>query len=325
VADFDGDGEAELGSANDINYVVFDPDCVVEPDRMRDGECATGRFDGVLWQMRTNDHAGGTRSSSAFDFDRDGTIEVVYADECFQRIYDGATGHTRFIVPNPSGGGFEYPTVADLDGDDRAEIVVAAGLVPFCPDLGADVETGEPYVESERGVRIFEDDAWPAARPVWNQHAYSATNVEDDGGIPAAPANNWESAGHNDFHATSGPPLVRGVDLTVRGEGCEDLRQGGIELTAVVANRGTKRAPSYVWVTFYGDGPPEAGGLPVCETRTALPLDAGATESVNCVWADPDAAPHQLWIRVDPRDGIAECEEPNNDASMPDLECSGIG
>jgi hypothetical protein len=58
--------------------------------------------------------------------DADGVAEVVYADECFLRVYAGTTGETRFIVPNANGTAYQYPTIADVDGDGETEIAVSS-------------------------------------------------------------------------------------------------------------------------------------------------------------------------------------------------------
>ena len=45
------------------------------------------------------------------------------------------------------------------------------------------------------GIYVFGDanDSWVVTRPIWNQHAYHVTNVNDDGTIPAHEANSWQS------------------------------------------------------------------------------------------------------------------------------------
>ena len=85
-------------------------------------------------------------------------------------------------VPQTSFGGFRYPSVADVDNDGSAEILVA----------------GESSVPT---LRVFGDatDGWASARRVWNQHSYHVTNVREDGTIPHVQKPNWQ--GLNTFRA----------------------------------------------------------------------------------------------------------------------------
>src|SRR6185436_15660169 len=71
-------------------------------------------------------------------------------------------------------------------------------------DFGCDQGTCRTrHEDCAAGVRVYRDalDRWAASRPVWNQHAYAVTNVEDDGTIPRSSewARNWEDPGLNDF------------------------------------------------------------------------------------------------------------------------------
>jgi hypothetical protein len=121
VADFDGDGRAEVGVAGASRYSVFDPDCVPGADP---GLCPSGATNGVLWSMVTQDASSSVTGSSVFDFEGDGRAEVVYADECFARVYDGRSGAVLSSQHHTSCTWMESPIVADTDGDGRSEIVL---------------------------------------------------------------------------------------------------------------------------------------------------------------------------------------------------------
>jgi hypothetical protein len=77
-----------------------------------------------LWSRRTQDHSSNITGSSVFDFEADGKAEVVYADECFARVYSGSDGKVIFSQYRSSSTWLENPVVADVDGDFRAELVV---------------------------------------------------------------------------------------------------------------------------------------------------------------------------------------------------------
>ena len=59
----------------------------------------------------------------------------------------------------------EYPVIADVDGDFKAEIVFSTNN-----DSGFKLDAG---IEVWGEIR----DNWVSTRPVWNQHSYHITNV----------------------------------------------------------------------------------------------------------------------------------------------------
>jgi hypothetical protein len=189
VADFDGDGEPEIGIATGSRYSVFE----------KDGS--------ILWQMPTQDATSGNTGSSVFDFEGDGAAEVVYADETTLWVFDGATGAVKLqSTEHGNNTWLEYPTIADIDGDGHAEIVVANTAY-----WGAYTQT------NYSGVTVFgdADDSWRPGRKIWNEYAYHITNVNDDGSIPRVADVNWDTFNNfrsGDMLAGSG---FASVDLTI--------------------------------------------------------------------------------------------------------------
>jgi hypothetical protein len=160
IADFTNDGFPEIGVAGGNRYVVFD----------RHGQ--------LLWDSPTRDGSSRATGSSVFDFNGDGRAEVVYGDETHLRIYRGATGEVLYELPKSSATGFEYPVVVDANGDGKAEIVAAANSIfNFGP---------------QKGIYVLGHENWVATRPIWNQHSYHITNINDDGSIPRQEANSWQ-------------------------------------------------------------------------------------------------------------------------------------
>lgn len=132
IADYDGDGLPEIGLAGRAFYTVFDPDCQATPrpggrcnDRTHCDFAAGGACPNfILWSRATQDISSNVSGSSVFDFEADGKAEVIYADECFTRVYSGGDGHVVFSRYRSSCTWLENPIVADVDGDFRAELVV---------------------------------------------------------------------------------------------------------------------------------------------------------------------------------------------------------
>ncbi len=180
VADFDGDGEAEFAAAAGSRYSVFEKDCSVK------------------WQATTQDASSGNTGSSVFDFEGDGVAEAVYADETKLWVFAGPDGAVKLSDPHHSNATWlEYPAIADVDGDNQAEIIVA----------------NTAYMMSYSGFTVFGDasSSWRPGRKIWNQHAYSITNVNDDGSIPAVADRNLEY--YNNFRSGA---LNVGSDLPAR-------------------------------------------------------------------------------------------------------------
>ncbi|MBP9113216.1 MAG: hypothetical protein KBF88_10430, partial [Polyangiaceae bacterium] len=154
IADFDGDGLPEVGVAGSDYYTVFDPDCQAVPRTGGLCDRTTPKCEHVpgtnlcpnfmLWSRKTQDHSSNITGSTVFDFEADGKAEVVYGDECFTRVYSGSSGKVLFSQYRSSCTWLEYPIVADVDGNLRADLVVPsntacgpAGVGIACEGLDA--------------------------------------------------------------------------------------------------------------------------------------------------------------------------------------------
>ena len=154
IADFDGDGLPEIGIAGQAFYTVFDPDCQATPraggkcqERMHCDHVAGGVCpDLILWSRATQDNSSNVTGSSVFDFEADGKAEVVYADECFTRVYSGGEGTVLFSRYRSSCTWNENPVVADVDGDFRAELVVGSNTA--CGEIGV----GQPCLTTDADI-----------------------------------------------------------------------------------------------------------------------------------------------------------------------------
>jgi hypothetical protein len=328
IGDFDGDGYVEFAAAANQFYTVYDLDCFgAAPAQRPNGKCdRTGvklpTFvpslpNGVLWAAQSQDFSSSETGSSIFDFDGDGVAEAVYRDECYVRVYDGRNGNVKFSAPASSGTGQELPVIADVGGTFTTQIVVPRSNngsgCPATDPLNANSGT----FATSTGFEVLSDpmDRWVSSRAIWNQHAYSVTNVGDNGEIPRSSLvkNNWQQPGLNNFRqnvqGALGKLLLANftVELTDLAAICKTA--GAVTLTARVCNRGTNPAPDGVAVAFSsvsGDG---GADTPLCSTTTPTTLQVGDCTQVSCVGTISDDA--NIFVTVDPDNTIADCH-PNN-------------
>ena len=226
IADFDGDGFAEIGTAGADYYAVIDLQCVGDP-------LPEACFDEYIrWATPNQDCSSRATASSVFDFEGDGKAEVVYADETSFRILDGTTGAVLYTdTSHGSNTRVEMPVIADVDNDGSAEIVI-----PENNNGG-----GTPGIEVWRDA----EDNWVRSRRIWNQHGYHITNVSEDGIVPAYEPPNWLDSRYNNFRQNVQPtglfdaPDLWASELSVA---CP----GQLEVTVCVGNEGALGVPAGV-------------------------------------------------------------------------------
>ncbi|MCY1077064.1 FG-GAP-like repeat-containing protein [Archangium lansingense] len=293
IGDFDGDGQLEIGLAGDWNYTVYGSDGTVK------------------WTFPIQEYSSGKTTSTTFDFEDDGRLEVIYTDELKLRIFDGVTGALRWETAHSSGTTHEFPIVADVDGDGAAEIVTVEN------------NHGAPGFN---GVRVWHDkkEGWAGTRKIWNQHAYAITNVNNDGTIPSQPASNWLNPKLNNFRSNvanyfgEGPSPFAAADLLAFDVVTSCDGYGSLILSARVRNEGEAPVPAGVKVAFY-KGNPASGRtlLGVATVPDALPVGGSSIATVSVSSTSFGTA--EVWAVADD-DGtgtgtIAECREDNNGAS----------
>lgn len=305
IADFNGDGVPDVGLAGGIGYAVFDGVKLMDPANYPNDQT-------IAWLTPTQDCSSAQTGSSVFDFDGNGSAEVVYADEVTFHIYDGTTGNELFSTCNTSGTLWEYPLVADVDSDGNADVVIASNRYSSLNCGG----------QKTTGIRIWGDTMgnWVRTRRIWNQHAYHVTNVEESGAIPMVQAPNHLQPGLNNFRQNvqplgefSAPDLV--VDPFPL---CGDSYQ----IVGRVRNIGQASVPPGVVVGFYA-GDPSSGGTKLGEAVTTQTLYSLGSEDV--VFTPPMGQPsQQLYAVVDdgmPMHPWVECRTDNNVGGPTSPEC----
>jgi len=254
----------------------------------------------TLWTARVTDESGAT-GASIFDFEGDGKPEVVYIDEVEMVAYDGATGAVKFYSQDhASNTMFDYPTIADVDGDDQAEIVVC--------------HNGWDYALSVYGDA---QDRWVPARRVWNQHAYDIDNVNDDGTVPSTRSYGFTT--HNTWHsaiATDGQSIEDDLEAEITEVCLDDCDDGSVWVAVRLRNPGLADTSEDVSLALYAVTADEHTLL----TTVSVPATIASGTSSEATWIELAAEDlidvAALWLEADD-DGtgtgtVAECAENNN-------------
>ncbi len=291
VADYDGDGLPEIGIAGATAYTVIEDDGTIK------------------WSSPTQDGSSYVTGSSVFDFEGDGTAEVIYRDELFLRVYRGTDGTVLYQTPMSSCTWHEYVLVADVDADGNAEIVAVAN-----DNCG---------FGTQRGIYVIGDasDSWASTRKIWNQHTYHITNINDDGTIPQFEQNNWVTPSgepYNNFRQNTLPgnlplaaPNLTASRVRIDASPCPN----GVGLVARIGNGGSNLAAAPVSVAFY-DGDPNLGGVLIGVAATTINLLPGRYEDVTFVGPPTLSGPHDIVAIADDAGGgvgaVSECNETDN-------------
>jgi hypothetical protein len=331
IADIDGDGRMEFASGGIDKLTVFDLDCTSNFFNQQGCERGSGeeRPNGVVWEAETQ---GAKSGLAVFDFDGDGRTELVYADQCFMRVYDGLTGTVLFSTPRMSTTQFEYPVVADTDGDGFSEIVTASNdndSSITCPDVDPYNQNSRVEFKPTHGVTVWKekDDRWAGSRPIWNQHNYYVTNVRDNGTIPrmGEVETHWLAGGPNTFRqnvqGTTGKSLSL-VDVTTAGVPTFDCKpaQSLATVTVDLCNRGATMLPrDQTEIALVNVARPTNV---LCQQRNDRDIPSGQCIEVSCdIRVTPRSAPFDLMIMGDPLSQVDECIEDNNRSVISGVVC----
>ncbi|MCB9506340.1 MAG: hypothetical protein H6698_00415 [Myxococcales bacterium] len=214
-------------------------------------------------------------------------------------------------------------------GDCAAFGWVCAAPPSGTPGAGNTCRAGHP--RGAHGIRVYSDalDQWVGSRPIWNQHAYFVTNVNDDGTIPATGdvVPNWTAAGLNNFrqNVQGDFEVADSPDLTSRGSGdgldCDAIGDP-LVIPARVCNRGTEPVDEGVSVDYFVGDPADGGEL-FCRTTTSTVILPGECTEVQCTLEDPpDKEPGvDVWIVPDSTNEHRECREGNNASVITRVYC----
>ena len=287
-----------------------------------------------MWLRSTSDLSGAT-TMTAFDFNQDGSVEIVYRDQSDLRIIDGTTGDniSTFACLAPTA--VDYPAIVDLDRDGHAEIVVSSN-------------TYESNHDKHAKLIVFHSPAnavWAPARYVWNQHAYNVVNVNNDLTIPA---NNFNPAStftdpngvvrrpFNNFlqQATTldqyGRPFMRLLNISATTDTSLTYENGTFTFSYKFCNTGGQTLSNPFHITYYANN----YHGPIIRTETIndpLTVDNCMTFTVQFSDAELSAFPDLETIVVAVNDngtGVAqtggqqeECDTTDNFFLFPTTFC----
>jgi hypothetical protein len=283
IGDVDADGDAEIIVAGGNALWCLGPDGTLE------------------WSADVTDESGAT-GASLFDFEGDGIMEVVYIDEIEMIAFDGATGEIKFhSTDHASATMFDYPTIVDVDGDDQAEILVCHG--------------GHSSALTAYGDA---DESWATTRKVWNQHAYSITNINDDLSIPTDPTPNFTlyNSWHGAVDRASGDQLGDDVGVDIVDICEEECEAGRLYVTVQLVNLSESPLEEDVDISLYGAT--EDDEVWLATVSPGFRLDPGwKSDSITIAVAADDLVDVMGIIAVADDDGtgtgvLSECSEADN-------------
>lgn len=180
------------------------------------------------------------------------------------------------------------------------------------------------------GLRVLRDalDRWASSRPMWNQHAYSITNIDDDGGLPSPWQQNFTTPGLNNYRQNRQGDVTAADLPDITGELDPQSCMGGggkVILTSSVCNRGKKSVGANLPATFYLGDP--ADGVVLCVAYTAEPVPIGECRDVSCELDDSVDGTVTVVVDDDGQGGQAalECFENNNTDTILIQDCNPVG
>lgn len=204
--------------------------------------------------------------------------------------------------------------------------------LPGTPAGGNTCRATHPPDIAVTGVRVLRDrlDRWASSRPLWNQHAYSVTNIEDDLSVPPVDAwaqnftdpelNHYRQNRQGDSAAEDLPDITGKLEETA----CT-FAGAEIVLEGTVCNRGLKPVAAALPATFYHGEDDTAPVL--CVAYTAEPVPVGECRDVSCAIGDEVSGVITMVVNDDGMGGAltVECNTENNTDQVEISECNPPG
>jgi hypothetical protein len=266
VADFDGDGDREIGLPVEDELRAYEMD------------------GSLLWTVPQYRENFLVAACTAFDFDADGAFEIVHQDEDGIHIFDGRTGTVvwesvgRWVLVDN-----QVAPIVDVDGDGSAEFL----------------ETGiEEPLSTWATLTSWghADKAWPPAGPSWNTHDFSYANYGDYGEVPRPDTEPYWLVDGGGYVRARPTGILYGVDLApemvdICAASCEPT--GVVQVALRVANHGMHLATRVSMTVARGNG----AVLATLDFGEVAGASATASQAVD-LWLD-DFAFGPVVVTVD--------------------------
>ncbi len=271
----------------------------------------------VLWTRAVND-ASAITCSSIFDFCGDGSADIVYRDQEWLRIIDGATGVVSYQDQCLSATHIEAPLILDVDNDGQTEVVIQCGT-------NGGTATGTVVVYEAIGTPGI------SSRKVWNQHGYFNTNINEDLSVPQYQQNPniiGDSLVMNTFMNQYFNPTFPSPDGAISFQQVACNRDS-LLITMEICNVGDNIMPAQTPVSAYLGNPQTTAatwigtamigmdiGLGACDTLS-FNIPRFANDTIFLVLNDDHSIPAPFNLNADfPVTAIGECGFGNNIASF---------
>jgi hypothetical protein len=254
---------------------------------------------------------------------------------------NGLTGDVLFSVPRSSTTRFDYPVIADVDGDGHTEIVTAQNDHTDNGCQPTDVANHHETVsfKSTHGVTVWSDAVqsdkkrWAGSRPIWNEYSYSINNVNDDGTVPAMDqvssmfgSDQYPNSLRQNVQGATGKSLQR-PDLTVSANALVKCQRSAVPratLSANLCNRGLAAVAAGAATLRMAtvSAPDDA----LCEVANKTQLAPGKCEPITCDIPVPkNPASVDIRVSAEAADAVPECTVgQNNTAVITNVYCSGL-
>ena len=291
----------------------------------------------LSWAMEHKDRSSNT-GLTIFDFNNDGAKDLVYRDEATLRVIspkkkdyvpvsETAGSSVMFSTAVTSLTGYEAPTIADVNMDASADIVVTRSHY-------------DNFTEGRIEVYQYKKGTskWAPAPPVWNQAYYNPRHIGEDLRVPARPTpmlattytdadgatiypynGTWEQLNYV-RDGTSKTPVVRNPDAELLDMVVVEVNTTANTTTIdlVIHNLGSASIPANTPVAFYNGGTnlDSIDQSPQIGAPLPVGMDIFPSESVRRTFTltSFNGTGRLIWARI-LNSGFTDCDSTNNTAS----------